>query len=182
MVKVQFVITGEESPSFPIAPAFCAEFFEKTQLIAQWAGVADNLRVCNQYNRYEDDLLNCGKCNKCVRTTLALEALGKLKGNRSFPYDQINADQVKKAFRHLNDVSSRFLLELIEPLQQAGRDDLAREVEACWDRYGNKENGRKNYKNILKKVKARIRKDLFKTKKKEQEVDIYSFSKTKTAA
>lgn len=41
--------------------------------IASWSGVLENLRVCNQPEFVD---VNCGRCEKCVRTILALRLAG----------------------------------------------------------------------------------------------------------
>jgi hypothetical protein len=136
--------------------------FEKTKLIAKYPSALDNLRVCNCAWKSNTHGLNCGVCNKCVRTTLALEALGKLKDNKSFHYDHLDCKTVKKAFRNLNEVSSRFLLELVDPLKAAGRDDLALTVKEHWENYQRKKNGHQNRKKFFWSFKSLIKKNLSK--------------------
>ena len=60
---------------------------------------------------------------------MALIALGKFKENNSFPYRDLSADTVTKANRKLDEGSIRYLEELIEPLRQAGRNDLSASLE-----------------------------------------------------
>lgn len=136
--------------------------FKKTQLVAQWDGVVNNLRVCNHFAKYEADHLNCGVCDKCVRTALALEALGKLRGSRSFPYDCLEVETVQKAFRRLNDTSVRFLPELVEPLQNAGRADLAAAVQGLFRAHKQRQKGRPIYKRVMRPLKNLIKREFFK--------------------
>ncbi len=136
--------------------------FEKTRLVAQMPGVVDNLRVCNHYAVYESDHLNCGVCEKCVRTALALEALGKLRGSRSFPDDRIDAATVAKGLRHLNDATVLFLPELVRPLQKAGRGELADVVSDCVKAYWRKRKHRPAYRRLLNPLKTLIRREFFK--------------------
>ncbi len=56
--------------------------FEKLERIADDPLVKDHLRVCWE-NR--NDSLNCGVCEKCVRTMLGLLSLGKLDEHVNFP-------------------------------------------------------------------------------------------------
>lgn len=46
---------------------------EKLRAIMQWPGVAEQLRVCNQFDQPDR---NCGRCEKCVRNILCLRILG----------------------------------------------------------------------------------------------------------
>jgi hypothetical protein len=46
--------------------------YEKTRLVAEYPLSRKYLNVCNVQN------INCGRCNKCIRTLLALDTLGKL--------------------------------------------------------------------------------------------------------
>ncbi len=139
--------------------------FDKTALISQWDNAVQNLRVCNHFFKYKDGQLNCGVCDKCVRTALALEALGKLEGNRSFPYDRVDPDIVNRAFKRIGAVSSRYLSELIGPLRQANKNELSRIVQHWYDHY-QKNDGPFNYsKRIFKPVKSLIKRKLSQFKK-----------------
>ncbi len=140
--------------------------FEKTKLIAQWDDAVQNIRVCNRSYRYKDGQLNCGECDKCVRTALALEALGKLAGNPCFPYDQLPVALVAKAFRNVSDISSRFLLELITPLKMAGKHELAQAVQAQLEHLQRKKGHNIYSKRILKPVTSLIKRNLSKLNEK----------------
>jgi hypothetical protein len=55
---------------------------DKTAIIAEFPLVLDTLRVCPGYGpRY-----NCGRCLKCVRTTIDLLVAGKLERCRTLPH------------------------------------------------------------------------------------------------
>ncbi|HWO43952.1 MAG TPA: hypothetical protein VNO43_19340, partial [Candidatus Eisenbacteria bacterium] len=43
---------------------------DKIRLLADWDVAIDNVRVCNQAHLYNAERLNCGKCEKCVRTMI----------------------------------------------------------------------------------------------------------------
>lgn len=47
---------------------------EKVQGIADWDVVLKGLRVCNRYQTYTKDSVNCGQCEKCVRSMLEFVA------------------------------------------------------------------------------------------------------------
>lgn len=66
---------------------------EKTRAIVRFETVRRHLRVCflNRGGAY-----NCGRCEKCLRTMIALYALGVLEQCRTFP-PKINRWDVKRA-------------------------------------------------------------------------------------
>ena len=75
------------------------------------------------------DKLNCGRCEKCVRTMLELEALGLLDKTRAFEADQVDPAWLD-AFSITIRVREPFYQELISPLNARGRTDLAEVIEA----------------------------------------------------
>ena len=101
---------------------------DKTRLVAGWDVALQNLRVCNQFRRYERGELNCGRCEKCVRTMLGLEALGLLERTSVFPVNRLSAELVKSA-GSLSDNPEGSYMELVEPLRKKGRDDLVEAIE-----------------------------------------------------
>lgn len=100
---------------------------DKTAMLADWGTTLQRLRVCNSPNP-ESGVLNCGKCEKCLRTMLALTAMGKLKDAQVFPIHHVTADMVRQHVR-LNKTTFPFYPELVAPLRQGGRPDLAQAVE-----------------------------------------------------
>lgn len=94
---------------------------EKTAVVAEWPAGRDNLRVCLK-NRPEK--LNCGCCEKCVRTRLMLLLCGRLEACKAFDCGDVTAEQLQ----HLNteDPETIHLYDTLrEPLAALGRDDLA---------------------------------------------------------
>lgn len=98
--------------------------FEKTKLIADWEVSLQNIKVCNP----NWPGLNCGECEKCLRTMLALLALGVLEQCNAFPEVNITEELIQSKVK-LNKVSVHFYEELIEPLTKIGRHDLVRSIE-----------------------------------------------------
>jgi hypothetical protein len=99
--------------------------FAKTELVAGWDVALQHLRVCNLYKRYQADRLNCGRCEKCIRTMLALLALGVLDQTQAFPTQDVLEAQVCS----VNRTTAPFYEELIAPLGERGRHDLVRAIE-----------------------------------------------------
>jgi hypothetical protein len=101
---------------------------EKVKLITNWDVALDNLRVCNKSHLYEEGVFNCGKCEKCVRTMLAMEAAGGVSRSRAFPVDNVTVELVEKAVVLAGNTLPLYM-ELLAPLKKAGRPDLAGAVE-----------------------------------------------------
>lgn len=99
----------------------------KTKLVADWDDGLHHVRVCNLPNL--SGKLNCGECEKCVRTKLALVAHGKFEQVNIFSYDAISEELVLSAVGPLTITNYPFYPELIFPLKKKGRHDLVRAIE-----------------------------------------------------
>jgi hypothetical protein len=97
---------------------------EKTRLIAGWDVALQNLRVCNQYRQYRSGSLNCGRCEKCVRTMLELLALGALDKTNVFPSQNVSVELVLElpVWRAYDERAC--YIELLGPLTKIKRNDL----------------------------------------------------------
>lgn len=92
----------------------------KLKIVSEWDTAFQNFRVCLAN---VPDRLNCGKCEKCVRTMLGLVGLGVLDKTRAFVENDVTPDMLspfKITIRH----RPPFYRELLEPLRARGRDDL----------------------------------------------------------
>lgn len=97
---------------------------EKTRLVAEWDVALQNIKVCGP--NYPG--ANCGRCEKCIRTMLALLALGVLDQTSAFPHD-IAEEMVLSGVR-IPDPDVKFAYqELMALLAERGHHDLARAVE-----------------------------------------------------
>ena len=103
-------------------PAFMR--VEKTQYVARSSVAMAHLRVCWQ----SDDGRNCGACNNCFRTMLALDAVGALDGCATFDRRMLDLRQAGRIFcRHDYDVRQfGYVLELA---RANGRTDIADAVQ-----------------------------------------------------
>ena len=99
---------------------------EKINIVAGWEAAFQNFRVCLANL---PDKLNCGRCEKCVRTMLELEALGLLDKTRAFEADAVDPSWLD-AFSITIRVREPFYEELIGPLNNRGRGDLATKIES----------------------------------------------------
>lgn len=106
--------------------------FAKTQLIADWDVGLQNIKVCT----INWPGINCGKCEKCLRTMLALLPLGVLEKSSAFAARDVSEEEVR-AIQIENDNQQSYYAELIEPLRAAHRLDLVRGIEFITARYRN---------------------------------------------
>jgi hypothetical protein len=98
---------------------------EKLKIVADWDVAFQNFRVCLAN---VPEKLNCGRCEKCVRTMLELEALDLLDKTRAFEDNAVDPAWLD-AFSITIRVREPFYKELVEPLRTRGRGDLAEKIE-----------------------------------------------------
>ena len=95
--------------------------YDKMLNIAKWPEALECLRVCFWG---EVDRLNCGQCEKCIRTKIDLLCAGVLDQATSLPGNDITADEIAEHMA-LTTTSVRFVPMMIKRLTAIGRDDLA---------------------------------------------------------
>jgi len=136
----------------------------RTKLVADSGELLDNIRVCNQYKLYRPGRLNCGRCEKCVRTMLALLVLGALNKTSAFPEDDVSEELAWSAIKLKNELLPLYE-ELIMPLTEKGRHDLVHILQKKITQYQNSK--RKYYwKNMAKRIDSRYLKGNFKKLKR----------------
>lgn len=101
---------------------------EETLLVADWEGAGDVVRSCLWLEIPGEPRLNCGVCEKCVRTMLALVALRRETAMSSFPTETLTASRVE-AITEPGGYVSPYYHPLPPLLRDVGRDDLAAAVE-----------------------------------------------------
>ncbi len=97
---------------------------DKTRIVADSEAALQNLRVCNNYKSYRPGLLNCGRCEKCLRTMLALEIVGVLDRTEVF-----QARDLHKTMSLQKELDPYYYLELLPYLRDKGLGDLAKIIE-----------------------------------------------------
>ena len=121
---------------------------DKLRLISDWKPAMRNLRTCFHAFR-SPDVLNCGRCEKCLRTMVELLVLGKLEQCEAFPYDDVTVAMIESLrgrpapSAHLDEASGYespptsinsatavHWRGLVELLRAAHRDDLAVAINA----------------------------------------------------
>ena len=96
---------------------------ERVQLVASSDTALERLQVCNE-PRATWRPLNCGRCEKCIRTMLQLTVVDALERATSFPGAELTPDAV--AGLRFRDWEFRIYYEALAPmLETHGLDDLA---------------------------------------------------------
>jgi len=98
---------------------------EKLRIVAEWDVAFQNFRVCLAN---VPDRLNCGRCEKCVRTMAGLAALGLLDKTRAFQGDDLTPEHFS-GFSITIRTREPFYRELIPHLKERGRHELAAMIE-----------------------------------------------------
>lgn len=113
----------------------------KTKLVADWDVALQNLRVCDRDPKLmKPGVLNCGQCEKCLRTMTALLALGMLDKTRAFAEVDVSEELLlAKAYIKIPPYAESSYQELIAPLIAKGHYDLARGIKRLINRYHNKQ-------------------------------------------
>jgi hypothetical protein len=90
--------------------------FNKIKVISSWPKSYDYLRVCWEH---PDGIKNCGYCEKCIRTMIALEILNKLDSYTTFS-ENLTLDKVKNC-----KLKKHHAEELIKYAKIYKRNDIA---------------------------------------------------------
>ena len=98
---------------------------EKTVNIADWKPAQENLQVCCWLDDKRTN--NCGKCNKCVRTLITLQLIGKRSLFKTFPKD-FNVRQIKRT-PFIHDGARIFLKDIYDLAIRKDELDIARNIE-----------------------------------------------------
>ncbi len=98
---------------------------EKLRVLTDWPSALQNLRVCTAN---APGLLNCGRCEKCIRTMTALLALGRLHEASAFATRDVDAALFDTILMR-STFPLEYYQECIEPLRRQGRVDLVRAIQ-----------------------------------------------------
>jgi hypothetical protein len=98
---------------------------DKIKLVSEWPVALSNMRVCLANVK---DRLNCGKCEKCVRTMTGLVAAGALEKSDAFVENDVTPD-LFDAFKITIRHREPFYEELLPFLRERGRTDLVDVIE-----------------------------------------------------
>ncbi len=98
---------------------------EKLEIVTSWGEAFQNLRVCLAN---VPDRLNCGRCEKCVRTMLELLAIDQLANTRAFEADDVSPELLNAFSIRIRDRQS-FYQELLPLFEERGRNDLVAAIQ-----------------------------------------------------
>jgi hypothetical protein len=106
---------------------------EKTAEIARWPAALEVLYVCT-HGPFEGNAFNCGTCEKCIRTRVALLVTG-VEEPPSFPPGRVTAAEIDAippipSSRRL----SYYWWELVRATRESGRADIAVAIERMIER------------------------------------------------
>lgn len=96
---------------------------EKSRSIADWPAVPGKLRVCLRPPQPGQASINCGECEKCVRTMLTFLALNRLDEMELFEPREIDPEFIRTHVI-LSQTTLPYYAEIADALGQAGFDDL----------------------------------------------------------
>ena len=107
---------------------------EKAAAVGGWREVLEALYVC-EAGPFEGDAVNCGSCEKCVRTRVALLLGAGIEEPPTFPGGPVTAEAIE-AMPHLAGFRRQtyYWEELGDAARRAGRTDLAAAIERMIDR------------------------------------------------
>lgn len=130
---------------------------DKVKYIAKWPGELKLLRICTKTDNIPDGYLNCGRCEKCLRTKLELIASNiSPESASSFLDSEVDIDLLDNISPNTSYHASEYN-ELIEPLYRLNRPDLANASKRIVERW-NKWSHWKNEQTVGGLLKQIIRK------------------------
>lgn len=102
---------------------------EKIKLLSDWEFGRRYMQPCHYVHIPKNNAINCGRCEKCVRTMLTLIGMGKLQKTEAFVENDLKARRV--FFIPVNNQEKASLLgQAIPLLKQLGRNDLVWAIRA----------------------------------------------------
>jgi hypothetical protein len=116
--------------------------FEKTRIVAEWEDALSVLRTCFYHRIPDAGRINCGECEKCLRTMLALVALGKLDRASTFPHEDVTASMLGP-LEIENPINVLYYTQCADALSARQRHDLAAPLRRKIDAYRGRERRRR---------------------------------------
>ena len=100
--------------------------FEKLAFLMRFPLALETLHVC--WEERSDG--NCGRCEKCFRTLLALEVLGVRDRAATFPREPLDLSRLATVWKD-RPLFVRMYAQLRDHAARAGRTDIVAAIEAC---------------------------------------------------
>lgn len=112
---------------------------EKMKLLAGWDDGLAVLRVCADPGR-DPEQINCGRCEKCIRTMISLMLLDKLDSTPTFEANDVNAGDIERLwwreqgddaspFGYISYGAHHFWEQIMQSLREIGRMDLVAAIQ-----------------------------------------------------
>lgn len=98
---------------------------DKVRLLSEWPAALENMRVCTMNPVGQ---LNCGECEKCLRTMLQLLAVDSLDKATTFPYREVTPEMLETITLR-EKYQDGWYEELVAPLMAKGRLDLVEVIQ-----------------------------------------------------
>lgn len=103
---------------------------EKLRRLSLWPEAMGLLRVCLMIDLPESGQVNCGRCEKCIRTMLQLIVIGDgALARANFAVGDVSAEAVDRALLGMPNWTSYYYPELAPLLAAQGRHDLALAIQ-----------------------------------------------------
>jgi hypothetical protein len=96
---------------------------QKLSVLANWQPALSLMQPCHQIKVLPKEKINCGYCEKCIRTMLGLLILGKLTEADAFMENDVTPEMINN-IPIATEAKAIFLQSLIQPLENIGRQDL----------------------------------------------------------
>lgn len=126
---------------------------EKLRLLAEWKPAMEIMQPCHYVEVPEGGRINCGRCEKCIRTMLMLLALGKLEEASAFSDDDVTPEMVE-AIRVADAAKAEILEQSVALLERIGREDLVEAIRRKTARFRHEPRGswRRRARKLLRGV------------------------------
>ncbi len=103
--------------------------WEKIRLLTDWDCGRRLMQPCHYVEIPEGKKINCGRCEKCVRTLLTLIGIGKLDEVSAFTENDLSPDRLFRMPVN-NQLKADLLMQCIPLLRRARRHDLVWAIRA----------------------------------------------------
>ena len=107
---------------------------EKTRIVSEWDEGLSVLQPCLYWRIPEAGRVNCGECEKCLRTMLALVALGKLDRAPTFPANDVTPAMLEPLLIE-DHFAVLYYTQCVTALAARGRHDLVATLQRKMDTY-----------------------------------------------
>jgi len=134
---------------------------DKLRMLSDWDPAFDTLQVCHGWLADSPEQVNCGRCEKCVRTMVGLIICDALPRFRTFPVDDVTPEMIEGVEIHAK-YDYLTVPEVIAGLACVGRIDLVQAIQAKAERlpmrrpsFGHTERWHRKLERTLRRLRIR---------------------------